>query len=268
MNIFLQFIKSLHSPKDIALFRFQGIGKTILFVFLLMAITSLPIGINFSLFVSNGVQSLQEGLSNEIPDFEIQSSVLYSDLDEPFINQGDEGVFILDPTGELTSRDIAQYGDGFALLEREAVMVIDGDPESIPYSDLGNIDFTKADIEVLITSLGDLLPIIIPVILIVLYLFFTAMKFIGITFLGVIGLILRKDKKNLQFRHLWILSAYAVVLPTTIFAVLDFLGITLPYSFAFYWVIAVVMLSQVIKHVPKPKTPTASNDQITPAEKD
>ena len=39
MNIFKQLIVSLYSPKDIAKFHQQGIGKTILFVFFLTLIS-------------------------------------------------------------------------------------------------------------------------------------------------------------------------------------------------------------------------------------
>ncbi|MGQ0517969.1 DUF1189 family protein, partial [Bacillus sp. D-CC] len=42
MSIFTQLVKSVYSPKDMALFRFQKIGKTILYIMLLCLITTIP----------------------------------------------------------------------------------------------------------------------------------------------------------------------------------------------------------------------------------
>ncbi|MEH7657359.1 DUF1189 family protein, partial [Bacillus velezensis] len=42
MSIFTQLAKSVYSPKDMALFRFQKIGKTILYIMLLCLITTIP----------------------------------------------------------------------------------------------------------------------------------------------------------------------------------------------------------------------------------
>ncbi|PEA85158.1 hypothetical protein COL60_14600 [Bacillus pseudomycoides] len=42
MSVFTQLVKSLYSPKDMALFRFQKIGKTILYIMLLSLIATIP----------------------------------------------------------------------------------------------------------------------------------------------------------------------------------------------------------------------------------
>ncbi|PEL32622.1 DUF1189 family protein [Bacillus pseudomycoides] len=42
MSVFMQLVKSLYSPKDMALFRFQKIGKTILYITLLCLIATIP----------------------------------------------------------------------------------------------------------------------------------------------------------------------------------------------------------------------------------
>ncbi|WP_174881655.1 DUF1189 family protein, partial [Metabacillus niabensis] len=40
MNIFKQLFTSIYSPRTISTFRFQGIGKTILFVFILTLVST------------------------------------------------------------------------------------------------------------------------------------------------------------------------------------------------------------------------------------
>ncbi|WML30690.1 DUF1189 family protein [Neobacillus sp. OS1-32] len=57
MNIFKQLVKSIYSPKDIALFRLQGIGKTILYVFLLTFISILPSIVFLSSALTSGLST-------------------------------------------------------------------------------------------------------------------------------------------------------------------------------------------------------------------
>lgn len=59
MNIFKQLFKSLYSPKDIAFYRFQGIGKTILYVFFLTLLSVIPTVYYFSAAVINGLDAAQ-----------------------------------------------------------------------------------------------------------------------------------------------------------------------------------------------------------------
>ncbi|WP_209125386.1 DUF1189 domain-containing protein [Alkalihalobacillus sp. BA299] len=261
MNIFNQLIKSLYSPKDIATFRFQGIGKTIFYVFLLMAIISIPNAISLSTTAYQGVNYLATSLQEEIPDFAFQNGVLTSDLSSPYIDGDDNAVFILDSTGQLSVDDIYEYDNGLALLEREAVIMTDGMAETVRYRDLGNLNLTKEEISGLVNGVADVLPVILSIILLLLYLFFTALKFIGVTVLALIGLMLKnKAGQNLKYRHLWILSAYTVTLATALFALTEAFGIYIPFSFLFYWVIAIFMLYRVLHYVPKP---TPRNDVET-----
>ncbi|WP_051556617.1 DUF1189 domain-containing protein [Alkalihalobacterium bogoriense] len=261
MNIFKQFLKSLHSPKDIALFRFQGIGKTILYVFLLMFIATLPSIISFGTTLSQAVNSVQEAFEYDIPYFEMNNGVLSSNMNEPIIEEDDEGVFIFDTTGEVTYDDVVQHDTAVAILEHEIVMVESGQASSIFFDDLATMgmgNFTKDNIEGIVNSVGGMMPLIIAVIAVIMYLYNTALKFIGVTVLAVIGLIIKETlHANVKYRHLWIMSAYTVTLPTILFSYIKLL-ITVPFSFLFYWLIAITMLTLVVKKVPKPKRKQAT----------
>ncbi|CAG9619323.1 DUF1189 family protein [Sutcliffiella rhizosphaerae] len=172
MSIFLQLIKSLYSPKTMAAFRFQGIGKTILYVFFLVLVTSIP------LFISFGTNA-----------FDI----------------------------------------------------------------LDNLDESTADLDQLM------------VIFIVLgYIYFSGIKFVQISILAMFGLIIKKwtGRHNLQYRHLWLLSAYAVTLPTIIFSLLQAFQIASLGSETLYpiisFTICLFILFLVIKQVKvrKPQPPS------------
>ncbi|MBU8905709.1 DUF1189 domain-containing protein [Desertibacillus haloalkaliphilus] len=255
MNVFTQFFKSLYSPKDIAIFRFQGIGKTILYIFVMMAIVSLPAGINVATSFTQGVNQFQQALEQDVPDFEFVNGTLTSKSDEPMIDETADGTFIFDTTGTITLANVQEYEQAFALLQHEAILVTDGVPQQLRYQDFGNLSLTKTETEAIAATVSELMPIIIALVLFLMYLFVTALKFIGIVALSLIGFIVRKSAQvKLSYKQLWILSAYAVTLPTTLFGITDALRIYLPFSFTIYWAIAIVMLNLIVKKVPKPKS--------------
>ncbi|OIJ22168.1 hypothetical protein BKP45_05700 [Anaerobacillus alkalidiazotrophicus] len=251
MNIFQQFFKSIYSPQTVAKFRNQGIGKTILYVFVLMLISVSVSAIQLGTGISNTVNNFQVALKTDIPDFELKNSVLTSELEEPLFITIDGEQFIFDTTGSLTIRDIEQnYTHVLALLETEAVFITEGITESFRYREFGNLNFTKEQVEEITSSVINLLPLIIAVVVLILYFFLTAMKFIGVFFLSFIALLIRKKLDLiLPYKKVWILSAYAVTLPTIFFAITDALYIFIPFSFTLYWVVAIIMIYLIFKEI-------------------
>lgn len=257
MNVFQQFIKSFSSPKAMAAFRFQGMGKTILYVFLLMFLASIPTGVSMGLMMNGWVEDSKAIISSELPDFEIIDGELTSEADEPIISENQDFVFIFDSTGELTEEEVAKYDDVLAFLKNDAYFSMAGDAQSMPYTSLG-IDFTKADLLTFMNQMDTMLYVIIPVLYLILYIFQTGMKFIGISFLALIALLMSKSmKRNLLYKKVWIMSAYAVTIPTIFFALTDAFGILIPFAFLLYWLTASFIMYLVIKEVP-PKKEVAS----------
>ncbi|MGC4376019.1 DUF1189 domain-containing protein [Fictibacillus sp. Mic-4] len=251
MNIVKQLILSLYSPKDIVKFRFQGIGKTIGYIFFLTFLTTLPFGIIFSLSLKNGVEEFKQSLETDIPSFQLSNGHLTSNEKKPYIQTEDDQTIILDTTGTISMSDINNYSNVIALLPNELVVKAGGNVSKMPYSVLGTIEVTKNDVLKFSKDLSDLLPIIIMISMVILYIFTTASKFIGVTVLAVIGLFIQNAvNRKLSFRHLWRLSAYSVTLPTVFFALMDAFRIFVPFSFIIYWAVAIIMIWLVIKEVP------------------
>lgn len=252
MNIFQQFFKSLYSPATIAKFRMAKIGRTILYVFLLMLIASIPMLVSLTVSM-NALFQAGDRYIEEMPEFTVTDGTLESDMDEPFINDEEDMTLIFDSTGELSASDVEGYGNVVALLEREMIFVTGGAADRISYQEFG-VNVSKQEIENFYNTLDDLSFLIIAIVLAGFYLFNTALKFIGIFALSVIALLLkRKTADHLTYKHLWVLSAYAVTLPTILIELLEGSGIFIPFSFVVYWIIAVVMMNLVLKHVPAPR---------------
>jgi hypothetical protein len=255
MNVFKQFIKSLYSTQDMATFRFQKIGKTIGYVFILMLIASIPLAIQITSFINTSIAGLNEVVQSEIPDFELKNGKLTSQIEEPITREADGMYFIFDTTDSVTRDDINEYDDAVAFYSDHLIIKSMTSVDEVRYESFGAVTLTKEDVSMFADQLSEIAPIAIPIMIIIAYLFFTALKFIGVTVLALIGLIVRNiAKRNLSYRQLWMLSAYAVTIPTIFFAIIDLLEIIVPFSLALYWFVAILVLYLVVKKVPASKS--------------
>lgn len=254
MNIFKQFFKSLYSPKDIALFRFQGIGKTILFVFFLTLISLLPTIYYLSTATINGLDAIQNSIKNELPAFQISEGTLQSDEKAPIILNKNNLTIIFDSTGTANVAEVARSKDTIAILQHEAVFIANGQSQSLPYSMLSDMTFTNEDLQNMLSSIDSSLVIIIPIMVIIIYILTSGLNFVQISILAVLGLILKKLLlRHLQYRHLWRISAYSITLPTFFFTIMEALKTTVPNGAIINWFVAYIVLFLAIKEVPMPK---------------
>jgi hypothetical protein len=254
MNVFKQLYKSIYSPKDIAKFRFQGIGKTILFVFFLTLISILPSIYYFSTTLLSGIETSKTVISKEFPNFSINNGKLTADTKVPIKINKENFTIILDPTGAVKETDVEDEGNAFALLRDRFVLVTGGRTDSSPYSMMEGMNLTKGDLLNFIHSVDSLKGILIPVVSIILYLFSSASNFIEISILALIGLALKNlSGRNLNYRHLWRMATYSETLPTIFFTIMSAIKTPVPNSFIINWFVAIIVLYLAIKEVPQPK---------------
>jgi hypothetical protein len=251
LNIFKQLIVSLYSPKDISSFIKQGMGKTILYVLLLTLISLLPTFYLFNNAIINELEDLQETVKNDLPSFVIENGELISDETTPLtINKNDLTV-IFDSTGTITSDDAKSSSNSIHLLKNEVVYTMAGQSQTIPYSLITDTTLTKEDLIELAVSMESLLPIVLPLTSVVIYLFSSISKCIGVSFLALFGLALKNIfRTELTYGQLWRLSAYSVTLPTIFFMIMEALKTYVPGGFLIYWLVATIMLILVIKEIP------------------
>ncbi|MFO1443452.1 DUF1189 domain-containing protein [Bacillus sp. Bva_UNVM-123] len=252
MNIFKQFFKSLYSPKDIALFRFQGIGKTILYVFLLTFLSLLPAIYYLSSATINGIDAIQNSIKNELPPFQITNGELQSEENAPIILKKDGFTINFDSTGTISIDDIAENNETIALLKNGAYFIANGKVQSLPYSMIGNI--TNEELLNIFSSIDSSLIIIIPIMVLIIYILTAGLNFIQISVLALLGLLLIKVlMRNIQYRHLWRIAAYSVTLPTIFFTIMEALKTTVPNGALINWFVSYIVLYLAIKEIPQPK---------------
>lgn len=254
MNIFKQLIVSLYSPKAIASWRNQGIGKTILFVFFLTFISILPTTIHMSNMMTDGVEIIQETIEEELPPFTIENGQLISEEKAPITIYKRDFTLIFDATGELSASSLDHSIDSIAFLKNEVVMTSGGNMEQFSYALLNDLTLTKEDAMEFLSTLDSVFAIIIPIFFIIVYLFTSGMKFIGISLLALVGLLINTNNKDtISYRHIWRIAAYSVVLPTIFFTIMDVFQTTVPFGFLLNWVVSIIVLILALKEVPQEK---------------
>ncbi|MED1739761.1 DUF1189 domain-containing protein [Bacillus swezeyi] len=250
MNLFQQFYKSTYSTPAIAKTRFQGIGKTILYVFLLSVIAALPNLYHMSSGVVKTMNSFQSAVK-EIPDFTIKDGSLHTDAQKATESQSFGFVIVFDPTDSYGTKQIKDKQNSVGILKDKFVIAIDGQVQEMPYTMLPE-EMTKQDILTLVEQNKS---VIVPVLCILLFLATAAGKFIDVTVLAVIGLLVRNGlKKKLAYKQLWVMSAYSITLATVFFAIMDSLQAVVPSEFLLNWAVNFIMLFLAIKETPSQKT--------------
>jgi hypothetical protein len=255
MNIFKQFFRSTYSPKDIASFRFQGIGKTILYVFLLTLLSILPAIYYFSTVLTEGIEGTKSVMKNELPAFTIDNGTLTAESDVPItINKGDFTI-IFDSTGVITNEDVEDEENAFALLKNEITVAAGGRIDTYSYSMLEGLTLTKDDFIDLVDTVDGMKGIIIPVMSTLMFLFSSAINFIEVSILAWFGLVLKSlAGKSISYRHLWRMAAYSVTLPTVFFTIMSALNTTVPNSFILNWFVEIIILYLALKEIPNEKS--------------
>ncbi|RSL30923.1 DUF1189 domain-containing protein [Salibacterium salarium] len=259
MNIFQTFIKSLHSPTYVGRFRFKGIGKTIGFIFFLMFIASIPAAVSLTSSIYTAVNQLETALGHEeMPAFEIRDGTMESSTTEDSYRsmEGENGEnIIFDTTGSIDNEDIQEDEKVTAFLQEQLIFKSGGETQSFHYDQVGNFNITKEDLLSYIGAVDGLLLLFIPVVMILMYLLFTALKFVGIFSLSLFGLLIKKAAPiPLSYRQIWIICAHAVTLPTIIMTIVNMLPGQIPWSFTIYWIIAFIWLYFVFTKLPVPKS--------------
>lgn len=250
MNVFKQLYVSLYSPKDMATFRNQGIGKTILFVFLLTLISIIPSSYYFNVMIKDGIHMIQETISTEMPNFEIKNGKLTVEGGQPTIINKNGFVIFVDDSGKVNPDEVSsRFTNGIALLKSEFVIISEGNVQSSPYS---FIEGTNQSISLWMDEADRLLWVFLAIMMFIFYIVAAALMFLKVTIFAVFGLIIKNAlAKPLRYAELWKISAYCLTLPTIFFTIMDIFQTTVPLSMTLSWFIIFILLLLTLKEVPE-----------------
>ncbi|MET3699250.1 maltodextrin utilization protein YvdJ [Bacillus oleivorans] len=254
MNIFKQFYRSLFSPGDIASFRMQGIGKTILYVFFLALLSVIPTFYNLQEGITKSIDAVADTIEDDLPDFTIENGTLTSERNEPLILEKYGLTLIFDSSGNTDVNDLDTNEDAIALLKNEFVLVSNGVVDSYPYTLFDVAAISKQDVQALIQSFDSISVIFLPILFVIMYVFSAGIDFLEITILAAIGLILVSSLgKKLKYGQVWRMTAYCITLPTVFFMIMGFLKTTVPGALFIHWGVSIIFLYLAVKEIPESK---------------
>ncbi|EDL64444.1 DUF1189 domain-containing protein [Bacillus sp. SG-1] len=252
MNIFKQLYKSLYSPKDIAAFRFQGIGKTILYIFLLVLVSILPAAYNLTIFADKAIEESIDVVEEDLPSFSIQNGTLATEAPDPVTIEKDNVTIILDNSGTIQPSELSGELNAVALLHDEFAIVTAGEVQIFPYSLFDGLNADNGDIVNFLSTLDSLKGIILSVFIIILYLFSAAITFIKVSIFAILGLLLANTlNRKLPYRQSWRITAYSITLSTIFFTIMEMLNTFIPASFFLDWMVIALVLYLSIKEIPQ-----------------
>ena len=250
LNVFKQFYVSLYSPKDMASFRRQRMGKTILYLFLLSLLSIIPTAYYFNMIIKDGISTIQETITTEMPNFEITNGKLTVEGNKPIILNKNGFFIFMDDSGTLTANDVAaQANNGLALLSSEFVLISSGNIQSSPYS---FIEGNNETISSWMNEADRLSWIFLSIILIIMYIFTTALVFLKVTIFAAFGVVFKNAlARPLNYAQIWKITAYCITLPTLFFTIMDFFQATVPFRLTLSWFITFIVLFLSLKEIPK-----------------
>ncbi|MGP7816261.1 DUF1189 domain-containing protein [Niallia sp. 01092] len=256
MNIFKQFFRSIYSPRDIAGFRYQGNGKTILYLILLSLLASIPTLYHLSKGMNEGINSL---LEEEALSFSIKNNELQSTNNEPTIIYKDDLTIIVDSTGTYNANNISSSGNTVALLKKEFIISTAGQAQAVEYRNFGNVNITNEEILSSLKSLKSALPIMLSVFAIIYFLVMAISKVVETLILAIFGrLFSRILGRSLSYAQVWKITAYSITLPIMFFLVMDSLQTIVPNGALLNWFVGLFIVFLSIKEIPLDNKPNAA----------
>ncbi|MDG4655518.1 DUF1189 domain-containing protein [Ectobacillus antri] len=251
MSIFTQLVKSIYSPKDIARFRFQKVGKTILYILLLSLLATIPETTQFGTMLKQQFSQLQNMVTSELPDFTIENGELRANISEPIIKEDETFTFLFDPNTTEYKSDAL---NGLYILQDRAITVSAGQVQTYTYDTFKEWTVTKEDIETFLSRVKSMYPIALFIIGFFLFLVNAFTTFIGVTFVAFIGNILARSlQRPMQYKQAWTLTAYSFTLPTVFFIIMDSLRIHVSAHLFVFLFTAIFVLYLTIKEIPPKK---------------
>ena len=192
--------------------------------------------------------------SKELPSFSIKNGSLSSEWTKPFTMEKDDITIILDDTGHVNEEDLDKNENTIAFLQKEFVVINQGNVQSSSYSMFGDTALSKEGLLDLLDSLIDLKWILIPVALFILYLFTSGMTFLKITIFALIGVTFANVlKRNLQYRQSFRITAYSATVSTLFFTLMELLQTKIPAAPILDWFVITIILYLVVKEIPQRK---------------
>jgi len=236
MSFFNNIIGSITNFNAYREFSEESPWRALRYFFLIFSLLFIGYAVTLVPVINNFADKLGQEVRENVPDFRIVNGELEFNEKMPFIVKGENNfILIVDTTGELNPAALEQYPNGVFVEKTKAVIKDE-------QQGLNTVDFSAfKEMEISRQSVLSFLPTVknlMPLILLVIYIFGFLSKTVFILVLALIGLAI-KSRADLKFGHMWSIACHALTLPLILDLVKSVAVPRLPGFFIVYFGIAV-----------------------------
>lgn len=246
MGFFQKFKNALYNAEAYVVFLKQGLGKGILYIFILSLILGGILSIKIAYDFNKGMNEIIGQSEGNIPSFQIKDGKLIVDASMPITYKAEDMLIIIDTQRDIDEAALEGYKQGIAISATKMYSKKSiGQVETLDFSSCQDLKVTVADIKGFITSIRGIGSAVI-IILGILFSFIGKLLSVFIV-MGIGGIIvgaLVHHKTNYETSCL--LGTYALTVPMLLKFIVGIIGVTVPYFFVVYYGIAVVYVGRAI----------------------
>lgn len=230
-------------------FLVQGLGKSIIYMFVVTLIFSTITSINtINTFISE-TSKIESRLVKNIPNFELKNGILSIDSDKPIYNKFDGQQIIVDTSGKTSKSSLDSYSDGIYINAEELIIRQNYRTlQTFKFSDFTTFNLTNKTMQNILSSLKIIFPIVLlflnPIISFLLNLIsgFLVVGPLSLSISYAMGV-------NLKYPKACTISFYAMTLPIVLESLLDISGMDLPEFFIIFYIISLIYSAFAINEI-------------------
>jgi hypothetical protein len=195
--------------------------------------------------------------SDEVPDFQLTEGILTSNIKEPLIGELQGDTYIFDTTGTYDEDKVSEANATFALLADRMIINDGASKQTIPYSDLAGLEFTKSDLNNWIDLFANIKWLLFVVVIVVIYVVEYITILLLALILALVDLMLNLTSSHkLPYGRIWVLGAYCMTIPTIVSWILESFQVHLPFAGFIFFIASAVILFMVKREVVNRATST------------
>lgn len=244
-----KFAYSLYNFTAYKEFLVQGLGKSILYIFLVTLIFSTVANINTIGKFNSELSNIQETFIHNAPNFELKNGLLSVDSDEPIYYKYNGEQLIVDTSGKSNKSIIDSYSNAIYINSDEITIRQNYRTlQTLKFSDFSQLNLVNKTLQ---DSLA-ILKITFPIVILILEPIFAFLLNLISAFLIIAPLSLNISSLmgvKLKYSKACILSFYAMTLPLLLESLLNISGINVSEFYIIFYVVALIYCGLAIKEI-------------------
>lgn len=232
-------------------FLVQGLGKSILYVFLVTLIFSTITNIKTIETFTEELTNVQATLVQSAPNFELKNGILSVDSNKPIFYKHNNIVLIVDTSGTLNNSALSPYSDGFFVNSNELIFRQDYTTiQSIKFTDYNEMQLNNSSVDKILSIIKLILPLVLLVCNPIIS-FFESL-FSGFLVLGPMCIFISSFMGvKLNYTRSCTLSFYAMTLPLLLESLINISGIDISDFSMMFYLISLIYCGLAIRELKK-----------------